>query len=182
MIRYRTRDITRLSPSVPCLRRTHVGIAHHRPQRRHADHPRRQRVPLADRGGAGRAARASRRTTSSSSQRHGKLDQVSVEVEALPGVAAETYEVVAHEVTHHIKSMVGISTEVSVKQPGAIPRSQGKAVRVRDLRPKAAPAGPNSRPPEAGHRLDSLVAGAAIHEHHAAPRRAPCQRRSSASS
>jgi phenylacetate-CoA ligase len=32
--------------------------------------------------------------------------------------------------------MVGISTDVVVKQPGEIPRSQGKAVRVRDLRPK----------------------------------------------
>jgi len=39
-------------------------------------------------------------------------------------------------VTHYIKSMIGISTEVTVKEPGAIPRSQGKAVRVRDLRPK----------------------------------------------
>ena len=37
--------------------------AHHRPQRRHADHPRRQRLSLADRGGAGRPA-GSRRTTS----------------------------------------------------------------------------------------------------------------------
>jgi phenylacetate-CoA ligase len=32
--------------------------------------------------------------------------------------------------------MVGISTDVVVKKPGDIPRSQGKAVRVRDLRPK----------------------------------------------
>jgi phenylacetate-CoA ligase len=33
--------------------------------------------------------------------------------------------------------MIGISTDVAVKKPGEIPRSQGKAVRVRDLRPKA---------------------------------------------
>ena len=32
--------------------------------------------------------------------------------------------------------MIGITTDVIVKPPGAIPRSQGKAVRVRDLRPK----------------------------------------------
>ena len=31
--------------------------------------------------------------------------------------------------------MIGISTDVVVKAPGEIPRSQGKAVRVRDLRP-----------------------------------------------
>jgi phenylacetate-CoA ligase len=32
--------------------------------------------------------------------------------------------------------MIGITTDVVVKRPGEIPRSQGKAVRVRDLRPK----------------------------------------------
>jgi phenylacetate-CoA ligase len=34
--------------------------------------------------------------------------------------------------------MVGITTEVKVQAPGTVPRSQGKAVRVRDLRPKEA--------------------------------------------
>jgi phenylacetate-CoA ligase len=33
--------------------------------------------------------------------------------------------------------MVGVSASVVVKKPGEVPRSQGKAVRVRDLRPKA---------------------------------------------
>jgi phenylacetate-CoA ligase len=32
--------------------------------------------------------------------------------------------------------MVGVTTEVRVKKPGEVPRSQGKAVRVRDERPK----------------------------------------------
>jgi phenylacetate-CoA ligase len=41
-------------------------------------------------------------------------------------------------VAHHIKSLIGISADVFIKSPGAIPRSQGKAVRVRDLRPKEA--------------------------------------------
>ena len=36
------------------------------------------------------------------------------------------------------KALIGINTEVVVKKPGEIPRSQGKAVRVRDLRPKNA--------------------------------------------
>jgi phenylacetate-CoA ligase len=41
-------------------------------------------------------------------------------------------------VGHHIKSRIGVTARVVVKQPGEVPRSQGKAVRVRDLRPKAA--------------------------------------------
>jgi len=72
-------------------------------------------------------------------QRQGSLDEVSVEVEALPGVPTESFDAIAHDVAHTIKSMIGVSAEVFVKEPGAIPRSQGKAVRVRDLRPKEAP-------------------------------------------
>jgi phenylacetate-CoA ligase len=69
-------------------------------------------------------------------ERRGILDHVSIEVEAAPGVPADQFGAVAKDVKHHIKSQVGITTEVSVQPPGAIPRSQGKAVRVRDLRPK----------------------------------------------
>ena len=73
-------------------------------------------------------------------ERKGSLDQVSVEVEAAQEVApnAETYARIARAAQHQIKSMIGISTEVLVKKPGEIPRSMGKAVRVRDLRPKLA--------------------------------------------
>jgi phenylacetate-CoA ligase len=63
-----------------------------------------------------------------------------VEIEAAPDVAqsAEAYARVAGAAQHQIKSMIGISSDVVVKKPGEIPRSQGKAVRVRDLRPKLA--------------------------------------------
>jgi phenylacetate-CoA ligase len=73
-------------------------------------------------------------------ERKGSLDEVSVEIEAAQSVActAPAYEQLAASARHHIKSMVGISAEVLVKKPGEIPRSQGKAVRVRDLRPKEA--------------------------------------------
>ena len=67
-----------------------------------------------------------------------KLDHVTVEVEVQPGVALEAFSSIARNVVHHIKSLVGISTRIIVKAPGTIPRSQGKAVRVRDLRPKEA--------------------------------------------
>ncbi len=69
-------------------------------------------------------------------ERRGSLDQVAVDVEAQPGVEASSFEGIAHRVAHHIKSLVGITADVHVKKPGEIPRSQGKAVRVRDLRPR----------------------------------------------
>jgi phenylacetate-CoA ligase len=63
---------------------------------------------------------------------------MTVEVEIAPALAATAaaYSVIAEKIRHHIKSMIGVTTEIEVKQPGEIPRSQGKAVRVRDLRPK----------------------------------------------
>jgi len=39
MIRYRTRDITRLADEPCACGRSHVHPARHRPQRRHDDHP-----------------------------------------------------------------------------------------------------------------------------------------------
>ncbi|MCC6213166.1 MAG: phenylacetate--CoA ligase, partial [Burkholderiales bacterium] len=71
-------------------------------------------------------------------ERRGNLDEVAVEVEAAQDVAqsAEAYARIAGAAQHQIKTMIGISTQVLVKRPGEIPRSQGKAVRVRDLRPK----------------------------------------------
>jgi phenylacetate-CoA ligase len=68
-------------------------------------------------------------------ERRGNLDELTVEVEA--ALADETrYPELAHMVRHHIKSLIGVTAGVSVKRPGEVPRSQGKAVRVRDLRPK----------------------------------------------
>ncbi len=71
-------------------------------------------------------------------ERKGNLDHVTVELEASPDVApgAEAYARIGGAARHQIKSMVGITTDVVVKKPGEIPRSMGKAVRVRDLRPK----------------------------------------------
>ena len=38
---------------------------------------------------------------------------------------------------HHIKSSIGLATEVDVVEPGQIERSLGKARRTIDLRPQA---------------------------------------------
>jgi phenylacetate-CoA ligase len=69
-------------------------------------------------------------------ERCGSLDHVTLDVEALPGVLSPQFDRIAHDVAHQVKSLVGITVDVCVKYPGEIPRSQGKAVRVRDLRPK----------------------------------------------
>jgi len=66
--------------------------------------------------------------------RRGSLDHVTLEAEAEPGFAAARYEALAHEIGHRVKSTVGITVDVVVRAPGELPRSQGKAVRVRDLR------------------------------------------------
>ena len=64
------------------------------------------------------------------------MDAVTVEVEL--AAAAPPDELfaakVAAEVRDHLKTMVGVTCEVVLKAPGEVPRSQGKAVRVKDLR------------------------------------------------
>ena len=69
-------------------------------------------------------------------ERRASLDRVRLEVEAERGVPcdAATYAEIATAIEHHLKSMLGIRCEIAVKEPGVVPRSQGKAVRVRDLR------------------------------------------------
>jgi phenylacetate-CoA ligase len=71
-------------------------------------------------------------------ERRGSLDHLTIEVEARRGVGTDAFATIAGAVAHHVKSMIGLTAEVQVKNPDEIPRSQGKAVRVRDLRPKDA--------------------------------------------
>ena len=70
--------------------------------------------------------------------RRGNMDELAVEVEAAPSLPAgeAAYRQLAEQVRYQIKSLIGVTTDVTVKKPGEVPRSQGKAVRVRDQRPK----------------------------------------------
>jgi phenylacetate-CoA ligase len=69
--------------------------------------------------------------------RHERMDAMTVVVEARPHATEEAErELCAHELTHRIKSVVGVTVRVRVVDPGAVERSQGKAKRVVDLRPK----------------------------------------------
>ncbi len=69
--------------------------------------------------------------------REGHLDSLAVNVE----MRADAWEqapagAVAKDLKHHIKSYIGISTAVNVVAPGTIERSLGKAKRVVDKRPR----------------------------------------------
>jgi len=65
----------------------------------------------------------------------GNLDCVDVRVELKAGAEGENVkEHTAKELAHHIKSYIGISTKIDVQDAGSINRSEGKAKRVFDRR------------------------------------------------
>ena len=64
-----------------------------------------------------------------------RLDVMTVFVEAVPGCTdTATREDAKKELAHHIKSVIGISTRIRVEDPGSVERSLGKAKRVVDRR------------------------------------------------
>ncbi len=69
--------------------------------------------------------------------RSGRMDRMTVHVEALPDFAtAQARASSARDLASRIKGVIGVSTEVRVADPGGVERSQGKARRVVDNRPK----------------------------------------------
>ena len=67
--------------------------------------------------------------------RDGRMDAMRVNVEAEVGSAsADNRTAAANALKQRIKTIVGITAEVNVAEPGGVPRSQGKAVRVIDNR------------------------------------------------
>ena len=66
--------------------------------------------------------------------REGRMDVVAVRVEGRPDVDAALLEAHAQAVTARIKDVIGLSTAIEVVAPGTIERSLGKAVRVLDRR------------------------------------------------
>ena len=136
MIRYRTRDITSLNTE-PCrCGRTHVRIM--RVTGRDDDmliirgvnvYPSQVESVLV--GFPGIAPHYQIVLT-----REKALDAMTVEVEIAPDAPRDDAALAkkAAEVTHHVKSMIGVTCKVVVKSPGEVPRSQGKAVRVKDQR------------------------------------------------
>ncbi|MGD9810869.1 MAG: phenylacetate--CoA ligase PaaK [Sphingobium sp.] len=63
-----------------------------------------------------------------------RMDLVHIRVEAREGADSATFGSHGNALVHRIKTMVGISVRVEVLPAGSLPRSQGKAARVVDLR------------------------------------------------
>jgi phenylacetate-CoA ligase len=136
MLRYRTRDITRLTTRACACGRTHLRML--RVSGRSDD-------MLIVRGvnvfpSQIEAVLIGRPHLAPHYQlvvdRRGSLDHVALEVEAAAVLTSDQNAALSRDVAHHVKSLIGISVEVTVLKPGAVPRSLGKAIRVRDLRPK----------------------------------------------
>ncbi len=66
--------------------------------------------------------------------RRGTLDELTIQVELRPEAGGVDVHHLGGELTHKIKAYVGVSANVDVRPSGSIPRSVGKAVRVIDHR------------------------------------------------
>ena len=64
-------------------------------------------------------------------RQEGRMDEMVVHVEQAPGASGG-----AEALAARIKEAIGVTARVSVGPAGSVPRSQGKAVRVIDTRPK----------------------------------------------
>jgi len=136
MIRYRTRDITRLTDEPCACGRTHVRIL--RVTGRDDDmmiirgvnvYP--SQIESVIIGLDGLAPYYQIRLF-----KDGHLDAMALEVEVQPGTPIDDEALCARaaELRHHIKSVIGVTCTIVAKKPGEVPRSQGKAVRVVDER------------------------------------------------
>ena len=69
--------------------------------------------------------------------RAGRMDNMVVHAECTEDMTdADARAESARELAHHIKSVVGVSTKIEVRDPNSVARSEGKAKRVVDNRPK----------------------------------------------
>ena len=66
----------------------------------------------------------------------GNLNGVIVNAEAIPNTSDSDREYLKSRVEGAIKAFIGVTTEVNILREGAVPRSQGKAQRVIDKRKK----------------------------------------------
>ena len=65
-----------------------------------------------------------------------RLDAITVLVEARPGTAESAWADCGRDLAQHIKGTIGVTAEVKTVKPGTVERSAGKAKRVIDLRAK----------------------------------------------
>jgi phenylacetate-CoA ligase len=136
LIRYRTRDITRLETERCACGRNHVRIM--RIAGRDDDmmiirgvnvYPSQIEAALTTVSGTSPNYLLVR-------ERKGALETLTVQLEPDPALPASAWPDLAQRVTHQVKSLVGVTVSVEPQAPGSLPRSVGKAARVRDLRAK----------------------------------------------
>ena len=66
--------------------------------------------------------------------RPGRMDEVTLYVESREAAGPQARDEVGVLLSKHVKNVIGISAKVVVESPGTLERSSGKARRVRDLR------------------------------------------------
>ena len=66
--------------------------------------------------------------------REGNMDDFKIIVELKPDAAVSAADPAAKELAHHVKNIVGVSAKVEVRPVGGVARSEGKAKRVVDKR------------------------------------------------
>jgi len=64
----------------------------------------------------------------------GNMDTIKVQVEVAANINASDHEILMKKLNHKIKTFIGISAAIELKQANELPRSQGKAQRVLDKR------------------------------------------------
>jgi len=70
-------------------------------------------------------------------RREDRLDEMTVKVESRSGADDAARAACNKDLAHLIKALIGVTATVDTMPPGAIERSLGKAKRIIDLRPKA---------------------------------------------
>jgi phenylacetate-CoA ligase len=66
-----------------------------------------------------------------------RLDEITVVVESRPDADDEIFSTCDRELSHHIKELIGVTAAVRTVKPGTVERSLGKAKRVIDMRSKS---------------------------------------------
>ena len=133
IIRYRTRDLTRLLPGVQS------------PMRRMAKITGRSDDMLIIRGVNVFPSQVEEQVLKCPGlaphflieiSRPDRMDEVTIHVEARTGMAPDQQAAQGELLSAYIKDVIGISARTEVAKPDSLARSTGKASRVRDLRPR----------------------------------------------
>jgi phenylacetate-CoA ligase len=66
--------------------------------------------------------------------RRGRMDHLTIRAEARPGIGADERAVAATAITTAVKDGIGVTVEVAIVDPDTLERSTGKLQRVKDLR------------------------------------------------